>query len=449
MKLSVQVGKTSKILNVFVQDATVSTGAGLINVLGSSVSYSWWKDSQVGASTGTASTAGAMGVYSTSAWVQISSTNAAGWYQFGAPNGIFASGESAAIHFYGAPSMAPLPVEIEITRTDNQTYASSTVFLAYTSTSPSNVRQVHAAAVVTTASGIISTDNRSFHGAATVTTASGIISTDNRSIYGSATATSAAGTLTVSTQTLSPDANVTQIQGANAVTSAAGRLSINLVSIVGSNAVTSAAGVLNVSTQTIDKTGYDVTSFYGSAAVTSAAGILNVSTQTLAAAGSDIQTVHGSPIVTTAAGIISTDNRSIWGSATVTSAAGVASVNVSRIVNSAAVTSAAGVLNVSTQSLVGIVVSTQTIDKTGYALTAGERASIASTVLTTTQPESYRSANANGSMVQLMYEVLGNLTEQTNSGTTRALASVTSHTATGLEYQYDSSSAPASITRIA
>ena len=114
MKLSRQVGTASQLLNVFVQDATVSTGAGLINVVGSTVSYTWFRSDQVGASTGIASTAGSMGVYSTSAWTQVNSNNALGWYQFGAPDGVFLSGDSAAIHFYvsSGPNviMAPLPL---------------------------------------------------------------------------------------------------------------------------------------------------------------------------------------------------------------------------------------------------------------------------------------------------------------------------------------------------
>ncbi len=440
MKLSRQVGTTNQKINLFIQDATATTGVGLAGVLGSTVSYGWFRDDSTGVSTGVASTAGSLGVYSTSAWVQASSSNALGWYQFGCPDGMFASGGAVSIHFYAAPNMVVVPVEIELTKTNNQQYASSTVFLAHTSTSPANVVQVQGSNAVTSAAGVLSVDVDSIQGSNAVTTAAGILSTDNRSIWGSATVTSAAGVQSTDNRS---------IFGQTTVTTAAGRLSIDVGTIRTSAAVTSAAGILTVSTQTIDKTGYDVTSFYGSPAVTSAAGILNTSTQTLSAAGSDIQSIYGSPIVTTAAGIMSTDNRSIWGSGTVTTAAGVQSVNIRTIVGSNAVTSGAGILNVSTQSLAGIVVSTQTIDKTGYALTAGERAAIAGVVLTTTQPESYRSVNAEGSVMQLMYEVLSNITEQTNSGTTRALASVTSHTVTGLEYQYNDSSAPASISRIA
>lgn len=316
MKISRQVGTTNEVLNVFVQDATVSTGAGLANIVGSSVSFSWWHDSQASVSTGTASTAGAMGTYSTSAWVQVSSSNALGHYQFGPPNGVFAAGKTAMIHFYGAPSMAPLPLEIELTKTDNQTYTSSQTF---------------------------------------------------------------SSTQVVASVTNASPANITQIQG--------------------QNAVTSAAGTLTVSTQALTNLAVNVNQILGQTPVTTSAGVLNVSTQTL------------------------------------TNLA----VNVNQILGQTPVTSAAGVLNVSTQA----------IDKTGYGLSAAERASLAGVILTTTQSEGFRSVNNPGSMIQLQYEILANLTEFSHSGTTRTLNSVTSHTGGVATYQFDSSSSPSSLTRTA
>jgi len=47
-----------------------------------------------------------------------------------------------------------------------------------------------------------------------------------------------------------------------------------------------------------------------------------------------------------------------------------------------------------------------------------------------------------------MYEVLANVTDMSNSGTTRTLNSVTSHAAATVQYQYDSTT-PSAITRIA
>ena len=129
MKISRQVGTVSEVLNIFIQDATVSTGAGLANISAPTVLYGWCRNDQVASSTGACSTStGALGLYFVSTLTQTNSTAMLGWYQFGVPDGVFASGRSAALHLYGAASMAPVPIEIELTKTNNQQYASSTVY---------------------------------------------------------------------------------------------------------------------------------------------------------------------------------------------------------------------------------------------------------------------------------------------------------------------------------
>lgn len=122
MKISRQVGTASEIVNVFIQNATVSTGVGLANVSASSVNFSWCRNNQATISSGTCSSNTVLGTYSTSALIQLSSTSSLGWYQFGAPNGVFVSGGSAVLHLFGGPAaMAPVPMEIELTATNNQT----------------------------------------------------------------------------------------------------------------------------------------------------------------------------------------------------------------------------------------------------------------------------------------------------------------------------------------
>ena len=182
MKLSRQIGTVSQIANVFIQDATVSTGAGLANIIASSVSFTWLQDIQAAISTGTC-TSGTLGTYSSATFTQVSSSNALGWYQFGIPNGALAAGSCTLIHIYGAPNMAPLPIEMELTKTNKQQYASNTVYSS--------------AQVVASVTG--------------------------------------------------------------SVGSVAGTTNVNVLQIQGSNAVTSSAGTLNVSTQAIDKTGYNAT----------------------------------------------------------------------------------------------------------------------------------------------------------------------------------------------
>jgi hypothetical protein len=298
MKIIRSLGVQNQILDVFVQDASNTSGAGLANVQGSSLSYSWWHDTQNGASTGVASTAGQMGTYSTSAWVQVSSSNALGWYQLGAPNGVFAAGNSAVMHLYGAFNMAPLPLEIDL--------------------------------------------------GATVSTQALNYGVNVTSIAGSPPVTSAAGILQTSTQALS-SAIFTGYTSSGPS---------NITQILGSAPVTSAAGVLNVSTQAIDKTGYSLIGAYDLA-------------------------------------------------------------------------------------------KTAAQDGDAMSLTVAERVAIAGVVLSTTQAESFRASSQAGNVVQLCYEILANVTEFTNSGTTRALNSMTSHAVSGLQYQYNNSTAPSAITRIA
>lgn len=673
MKISRQVGTQSQILNVYVQDYSVTTGAGLANIPATTVSYTWFRNNHAGASTGMGVSTASMGTYTSGAWTQINSATALGWYQFCIPNDALLSGDTAALLLRvstGAFSMAPLPIEIELTKENNQAYMSSQTIgfvlngvnvTSFSSaiTTNANVLQAYGSAIATSASGQFLVSTQAFP----TTTNANLLQ-----IYGSAAVTSASGQLRVSTQTIdktgyavtaiSSDvyvslnwANVTNkaayndlsstfistnqsIAGASAPTAAQvaqavwgeinssysgvstfgylskqitsvaaaaaagvrvtsfasstltldavdpgawplwgvldagviGNISntsftgstavlrsvsssysddvlqgaslfiynvttgtgqrrlvvdnastnavvqvdqwlitptqtsaryvlfatppasssnvpgVNLLQIYGSAAATSGAGILTVSTQTIGSftvAGVNVTSVNGSAIVTTGAGVILVSTQALATTtNANLLQIYGSAAVTSASGQLRVSTQAIdkggygvttnadkanysvtsiaaYGTALVTSAAGIltvstqalsgfsGSVNVTSINGAAAVTTGAGVLLVSTQAIPTFAVAGDAM-----ALTAGERAAVAGVILTTTQAESYRSVNAPGSIMQMQYEILANLTEQTASGTTRTLASVTSHTGNVAQYQYDSSSNPASITRI-
>lgn len=127
MKLSRQVGTTNQLLNIFIRDATNTSSAGLANVSSATVAYSILRSDQATISTGTCSTSTvALGTYNVSTLTQMSSTLMLGWYQWSPPNYAFASGDSVAIHLYGATNMAPVPIEIELTKTNNQAYTSTT-----------------------------------------------------------------------------------------------------------------------------------------------------------------------------------------------------------------------------------------------------------------------------------------------------------------------------------
>ena len=587
MKISRQVGTQSQILNVYAQDFSVSTGAGIANIPASTVSYSWFRNNHAGVSTGTGVSTASMGTYTSGAWTQVNSATALGWYQFCIPNDALLSGDCSALLLRvstGAFNMAPIPIEIELTKTNNQQYMSSqtvgfvqngvnvTAFSAAITTN-ANVIQAYGSAIVTSASGqfLVSTQAIDKGGYGVTSISASVTTTANLvQIYGSAAVTSAGGQLTVSTQTIdktgyavtaiSSDVYVS-LNWANVTNKAAyNDLSSTFIStnqsIAGASAPTAAQvaqavwdeiatshtasssfaqvlklGMSNVSTLI---TGVNVTSFMGTSSparpgyvgidwafVTSKAAYNDLSStfistnQSIAGASAptaaqvaqavwseinssysgvstfgyvvkQVTSVSAGVNVTAFSGAITTNANllQIYGSAAVTSASGqlrvstqaidkggygvttiasniTTNANLLQVYGSAVGTSASGTLTVSTQTIptfassadarlafLDVSVSSRAAAGDAMALTAAERATLAGTILTTTMAESYRSVNATGSLMQLGYEILANLTEQTASGTTRTLASVTSHAGNVAQYQYDSSSQPASIKRI-
>ena len=394
MKISRQVGATNQVLNVFVQDATVSTGAGLANVVGSTVSLSWWHNGQLAHSTATASSATSMGNFSTYGWVQISSTAALGWYQLGAPNGVFASGDVALIHMYGATSMAPLPIEIELTGWNNQqsvsTQASSVPVVAYSVTDKAgygvssvntgvNVTSVVNTAAVTTSAGIFATVldyGRTANQNSTVAFSSVSFSSVSVAVSG-VNVTSVAGSAVVTTQagifatvfdlgrTANPNSTVafSSVSFSSVSVAVSG---VNVTSVAGSAVVTTAAGVIattfdlgrtanqnstvafssvSFSSVSVAVSGVNVTSVAGSAVVTSAAGVLATTfdlgrtanlTSTVAMTGVSINMVTTVSLPVTASSVT---DKSGYGVSSVNTG-----VNVSSIVGTAAVTTSAGIL---------------------------------------------------------------------------------------------------------
>lgn len=123
-KLWVVKGKTSKLVRIFIQDSSSTTGAGLTGLTSGSsglvCSRSRDDDGNAGATSITLS-AGTRGTWSSGGFVEKDSTKQPGVYEFGVPNAALATGsESVLIEFLGATNMAPLPLEIELTGVDNQ-----------------------------------------------------------------------------------------------------------------------------------------------------------------------------------------------------------------------------------------------------------------------------------------------------------------------------------------
>lgn len=122
MKLSRQVGSTSQTINVFIQDSSSTTGAGLTGLAFNTASlvayYALPRAAAVQISLVTL--AAVTSAYSSGGFKEIDATNMPGWYRLDVPDAAFASGEFVDIHLKGASNMAPCPVEIELTAWNNQ-----------------------------------------------------------------------------------------------------------------------------------------------------------------------------------------------------------------------------------------------------------------------------------------------------------------------------------------
>jgi hypothetical protein len=258
-----QVGTQSVILPIFV--GNVTTGAGLTNVIASTVGFAWYRNDMAAASTGQC-TSGTLGNYSASSFVQVLSTGLRGWYNFGIPNSLFVSGSGAALRL--STAAMEVNIFIELTKTDNQTYFSSQTL---STNAIVNVAQVLGSTPVTTAAGLLATTwdlGRTANLTSTVAltgaslnyvTTAGVAlgsGVDVSTILGSPVVTTAAGVI-ATTWDLGRTANLTSTIALTG-TSLSTNILVSLNRIFGSAPVTTAAGILSAGitgTQTYNITG--------------------------------------------------------------------------------------------------------------------------------------------------------------------------------------------------
>jgi hypothetical protein len=116
MKLIRKPGATSQIFQVFIQDTSSTTGAGLTgltNASGSLTAY-YHRDTDTTA-TAISLVTMTVGTFTSSGFKEIDSTNMPGVYQFCPPNAAMAAGATSVIFFLkGATNMAPLPIEVDL-----------------------------------------------------------------------------------------------------------------------------------------------------------------------------------------------------------------------------------------------------------------------------------------------------------------------------------------------
>lgn len=213
-KFSVQVGSTSQTINLFVQNSTSTSGAGLTALTATGVTgyYAFARQAPVAITLVT--TTVATGVFATGAFIEISSANMPGWYRVDVPNASLASGNGNYVdmHFFGGTNMAPVPVEIELTVVNNQ---SSTFGLA--STLPVNITSWAGAPTATTNISLATLVNvAQWAGFSTATTQSAIATTPSVNTIQWAGFTTATTQVAIATSPLA--VNTTQWAGASTAT---------------------------------------------------------------------------------------------------------------------------------------------------------------------------------------------------------------------------------------
>lgn len=130
-KLSVLAGATSQSINIFIQDSSSTTGAGLSGIApaggsllsGFKASYSFSGANAARVSMNTLAILATVGTaWASNSIVELDATEMKGVYRVDIPNASLATskGRSVTFYFYGGTNVAPLAVEVELTGWDNQ-----------------------------------------------------------------------------------------------------------------------------------------------------------------------------------------------------------------------------------------------------------------------------------------------------------------------------------------
>lgn len=121
-KLQLLAGTTSKTLKVFIQDSSVTTGAGLTGLVFNTASLTaYYIREGAGSATAITLATATLGTFTSSGFIVVDGTNMPGLYEIGIPNAAIAAGaKSVVIMLKGATNMSPCVIEIELTAVDNQ-----------------------------------------------------------------------------------------------------------------------------------------------------------------------------------------------------------------------------------------------------------------------------------------------------------------------------------------
>lgn len=123
MKLKIKGGTTDKLVRLFIQDSTSTTGAGLTGLTSASAGLvAYWIAEGDATATSISLQSGTVGTHVDGGFAEIDSTNMAGLYELGLPDAAVdaSSNGSVVVMLSGATNMVPVLLEIELDSVDYQ-----------------------------------------------------------------------------------------------------------------------------------------------------------------------------------------------------------------------------------------------------------------------------------------------------------------------------------------
>jgi hypothetical protein len=143
MKFKLKKGTTSKFINVFLQDSSVTTGAALTGLTSASPGLTayYYREGAAAAIAIPLVTMTA-GTWTSGGFIQVDATNMPGYYQVGIPDAALLTGASSVVVMLkGATNMAPCLAEIQLV-TENYDDAVASLVASYDATIASLTEQI-------------------------------------------------------------------------------------------------------------------------------------------------------------------------------------------------------------------------------------------------------------------------------------------------------------------
>jgi len=119
MKLPIKKGTQSKRIAIFIQDSTVTTGAGKTGLTNASVTWYYWREDEGNvAATSVSVVSATRGTYTSGGFIEKDASGTPGFYEIGIPNNALVSGADWVVMQLKGTGIVPVPIEIQLTGYD-------------------------------------------------------------------------------------------------------------------------------------------------------------------------------------------------------------------------------------------------------------------------------------------------------------------------------------------